>query len=472
VKQLSLYLKKEKISFEEKENSIYFINEKKFYFVSPIKNKLFNKSLQLLVPKGIECDFWIFKFGGVYYYTPQGEEVQFNRVKYIGKCSDKTLVKTHLGVHGPFELMVGSGNYEQWGKKAKFLGYTSVGICEENTLAGCMKFQQACQKNNIKSILGMSVVVFRNDKLRYGVKCYAKNEEGWQELLRISNYINTGEGDYIKEENFYKQIENLFIVIDPNYISVKELQKNTHINYFWQLDLNEFENNSLDKQYLLKLKDFIDNSNYRPVLIKDTYYVDSDNKYLNETLQLIGGKMQAKRKFSFLSNYKEEINSFSKLFKNEEKFFTIISEAIDNAEKISEQCNFTIEVGKRHLPRYYMKDSEKKLFKNTRGRLATIKDLATHQFILRNFSAKNYWIGLQYFCGTRSLKWVDGSDGSQTNFSAWDIQWSNTDVRCGNKGYMPVHYTTATPTKALRWRASGPEKWYLYYLVEYPTGGE
>ncbi len=116
--------------------------------------------------------------------------------------------------------------------------------------------------------------------------------------------------------------------------------------------------------------------------------------------------------------------------------------------------------------------AENRFFKNTRGRLATVKDLATHQFILRNFSAKNYWIGLQYFCGTRSLKWVDGSDGSQTNFSAWDVQWSNTHIRCGNKGYMPVHYTTATPTKALRWRASGPEKFYLNYLVEYPTGKE
>lgn len=116
--------------------------------------------------------------------------------------------------------------------------------------------------------------------------------------------------------------------------------------------------------------------------------------------------------------------------------------------------------------------AEKSFFKNTQGRLAIVRDLATHQFILRNFTADNYWIGLQYFCGTRTLKWVDGTDATQSKFSAWDIQWSNTHIRCGDMNYMPTHYTSSTLTKALRWRASGPNKAYRMYLVEYPTGKE
>ena len=116
--------------------------------------------------------------------------------------------------------------------------------------------------------------------------------------------------------------------------------------------------------------------------------------------------------------------------------------------------------------------AEKLVFKGTQGRLATVKNLETHQFIMRNFKASNYWIGLQYFCGSQSLKWVDGTDAEQSGFSAWDTQWSNTDIRCDNMNYMPVHYTTHTATKALRWRASGPNKGYVLYLVEYPTGKE
>ncbi|PCJ44709.1 MAG: hypothetical protein COA81_00075 [Alphaproteobacteria bacterium] len=116
--------------------------------------------------------------------------------------------------------------------------------------------------------------------------------------------------------------------------------------------------------------------------------------------------------------------------------------------------------------------AEKQYFKDTRGRLAIIKDLDTHQFLLQNFSAKNYWIGLQYFCNTQTLKWVDGTNATRSKFTAWDTEWSNTYIRCGNMGYMPVHYTTATTTKALRWRASGPNKGYALFLVEYPTGRE
>ena len=114
--------------------------------------------------------------------------------------------------------------------------------------------------------------------------------------------------------------------------------------------------------------------------------------------------------------------------------------------------------------------AEKQFFKGAQGHLATVKDIETHQFILRHFSGSNYWIGLQYFCASETLKWVDGTDATQSSFSAWDSDWSNTYIRCADMGYMPVHYTTKTTTNALRWRASGPNKGYNVYLVEYPTG--
>jgi len=116
--------------------------------------------------------------------------------------------------------------------------------------------------------------------------------------------------------------------------------------------------------------------------------------------------------------------------------------------------------------------AERKIYKGVRGRLGTIKNLDTHQFLIRTFKADNYWIGLQYFCASQSLKWVDGSDATKSNFSAWDSQWSNTHIRCADMGYMPVHYTSDTATGTLRWRASGPRKAYNMYLVEYPTGKE
>lgn len=117
--------------------------------------------------------------------------------------------------------------------------------------------------------------------------------------------------------------------------------------------------------------------------------------------------------------------------------------------------------------------AEKQYFKKTKGHLAIIRDLETHQFILKNFSGRHYWIGLQYFCASKTMKWVDGSDATQSDFTAWDSQWARrSDIRCASRNYMPVHYTIETPTKALRWKASGSNKGFRMYLVEYPTGGE
>ncbi|VAX06338.1 hypothetical protein MNBD_ALPHA03-135 [hydrothermal vent metagenome] len=117
--------------------------------------------------------------------------------------------------------------------------------------------------------------------------------------------------------------------------------------------------------------------------------------------------------------------------------------------------------------------AQKRFYKNTKGRLAVVKDIATHQFITRNFRGPNIWIGLQYACGSKTLTWVDGTKITESSFTAWAPQWARTSVRCGGKGYMPVSYTTSQATGiSARWQASGPEKFFSLYLVEFPTNGE
>ncbi|MCF6216335.1 MAG: C-type lectin domain-containing protein [Emcibacter sp.] len=126
--------------------------------------------------------------------------------------------------------------------------------------------------------------------------------------------------------------------------------------------------------------------------------------------------------------------------------------------------------------RHVNSSAQKRFFKNVPGHLATVKNLATHQFILRHFvSPEPFWIGLRFFCGSGALQWVDGTDASQSKFSAWATKWARRDdITCSTQRieYMPVSYTTKTPTKSLKWQATGPEKGYVYYLVEYSTGKE
>ncbi|WP_168190280.1 C-type lectin domain-containing protein [Luteithermobacter gelatinilyticus] len=117
-------------------------------------------------------------------------------------------------------------------------------------------------------------------------------------------------------------------------------------------------------------------------------------------------------------------------------------------------------------------ESQDLYYKGAQGRLAIIDRPEIHQFIISRFRLPGpTWIGLQYFCRSKQLKWVDNSDASKAKFSAWHTDWANTQVRCADKGYMPVAYVIEKGYPP-RWQASGPHKGYQYYLVEYLTGKE
>ncbi|MAU42112.1 MAG: hypothetical protein CMF31_10890 [Kordiimonas sp.] len=107
----------------------------------------------------------------------------------------------------------------------------------------------------------------------------------------------------------------------------------------------------------------------------------------------------------------------------------------------------------------------------TPGHLAIIKTYDTHAFIRDNLKpVKASWIGMKYDCGSKTLSWVDGSDGSKQRFKAWHARWHRTNITCTTQHipFMPVYYLPLHD--GFRWQASGPSKEFFEYMVEYPTG--
>lgn len=112
--------------------------------------------------------------------------------------------------------------------------------------------------------------------------------------------------------------------------------------------------------------------------------------------------------------------------------------------------------------------AEKRVHKGIRGRLAVIKSQDTLIFLQKNFDISISWIGLRYFCANKKLVWVNGDTlKPEADFQRWHPKWARTHIRCSNRGYMPIYLTDAT--SSLSWQASGPEKGFQAYLVEYPA---
>lgn len=127
-----------------------------------------------------------------------------------------------------------------------------------------------------------------------------------------------------------------------------------------------------------------------------------------------------------------------------------------------------------------------KFFKGVRGRLAQVRSAETHEFLIRTFHLNNprldVWIGLRYWCRLRMLQWEDErpfSPSDPEQFRIWHDPWerdaNEPGGSCGmtgsrQQGFAPVYYRTLSGITL--WQAVGAAKFFDYYLVEFPTGGE
>lgn len=118
--------------------------------------------------------------------------------------------------------------------------------------------------------------------------------------------------------------------------------------------------------------------------------------------------------------------------------------------------------------------AERLTYKGRRGRLAVIPDLDTHTWLAGQFNLAALhwwdsgptWIGLRYWCATRTLAWVNGSTMARSQSGPWEHPWNRDRHTCGtgNVPFMGVYYTGGN----WRWQAVRWAKRFPFMFVEYP----
>ena len=357
------------ISYEELGDFVLKINDRTYELFEPIKwdndekGILFDEEFHWACDL-TDYDYYIFRFGSIWYSLEKGKEknVKLERVKWIGKARlDDELfrISTYIGIHGPFELMNGVGLYDEWCKKAKFLGITSLGLCEKGTLAAAMKFQNACQKAGLRAIQGLEIKILNEQKdLKYTVKAFVKNNVGWSNLLKLNEIMNTEDSSFVSEEELEEYCDGLIFIWDPKTIAYKDIPKNLQeLTSYYQLDTVIYEKNNRDRDYLDNLKKFF-KSDLKPVAMCDAYYIEKEWAPIKDKLNKLGKVPTHESRNQYFKNYQEYFEELSYFFSNDEKFFETFENAISNLEEISFECNFVIETQVRHMPIYRMTDEE------------------------------------------------------------------------------------------------------------------
>lgn len=321
-----------------------------------------------------ECDYYAYCFGGVWYMLPRGseEDVRLVRLKYLGDAAQELPTLVFLGVHGQYEIMSGMGTYEDWCRKARFLGVKTLGICEKNTLAGALKFQAECKNQGLKPVIGMECSVYdRQNEIRFTAKAYARTSRGWNDLLTLNEEINCKNTKYVDLSVFREVVrdnDDLIVLLDPKTLDYDKLAGLDLGLFFYQLDPCEYTDNTRDEAYLRNLQKFYRDPRLQPVPAVDAWYLDEEYSGVRQRLSSIGGTTFYDSENQYFKSNDQVFTELARMFPDTEEGFLSIyerfSEGLECLEMLADSVEFEIQVKNRHLPRYKMTKGEREKYPN------------------------------------------------------------------------------------------------------------
>ena len=116
-------------------------------------------------------------------------------------------------------------------------------------------------------------------------------------------------------------------------------------------------------------------------------------------------------------------------------------------------------------------EAQARVYKNVRGRLAIIRDSATHQFLATTFRPEQEaWIGLRYWCQLHQAQWTDGKYLSRQDFQIWNKQWPADPYACNSNQATEYAGIAYRRPPEFNWIGVGIAKRFYVFFVEYPTG--
>lgn len=255
---------------------------------------------------------------------------------------------------------------------SKEQGYQAVGLADVNVTYGLVNFYELAKKAGIKPLLGMQLRLngLIDSTQKYDLIVFAKNDQGYHNLLRLSSAVNllteNGQNEKVLTlKELTKYLSNLLFIVPANVKSelltlfetnkklgsdlIRELKKLTSDLYLGVYASEKSQNyidyvQSLSKQFDVPL-----------VATEDSEYLKPNDRFLQEVLRKIdsGDKLQdaielleqaRQRGSHYLPSAQEILERYHKL---------ALDEAVNNTWKIAQKCDAKVVFQKPVLPKYH-----------------------------------------------------------------------------------------------------------------------
>ncbi|ASK62978.1 DNA polymerase III subunit alpha [Virgibacillus phasianinus] len=299
---------------------------------------------------------------------------------------------THLQVKSGYSLMESTIRIDRLVEKAVDHQFHALALTDDQVLYGAIPFYKTCQKHGIKPIIGMNVFI-SDDKTGESVCILlAKNNQGYQQLMKLSTFIQTNSQNSVELEQLNTFTGDLIGIVPVTNQKIINQFENNHSfeqidNYLapWkQLFASDdfylgVEDYGTDREKELHeaLHAFSEQKQVKMVAINDVKYLDEKDNYAFDCLQAMKkGKQWAPNNHADSTNHHlrstEDMNNL---------FRSFWPEVLEASDQISEKCNVEINFGDRLLPSFPVPGDldahtylEEKCWSNLNGRYTDASD--------------------------------------------------------------------------------------------------
>ncbi len=282
---------------------------------------------------------------------------------------------THLHTHSHYSLLGGLPKIKDLVKTAKKRGFKAVALTDYAALYGAIEFYKTCKDENIKPIIGTELYIAPNgiesrdpklDQKVYHIILLAKDYEGYKSLMRLISIAQV-EGFYYKarvDKNILrKEAKNLIALSGCMAGVIPQTIRKTDDRENWKKEIREYEEIFGKGNFYLEMQDHpeiegqVQVNNLLaelgkeldvPVVVtRDVHYLDPDDAEAQDivTCIKIGRQVNDPNRFK-MTHVDRSFNTAKDIASR----FAHIPEALENTQKIVDQCNVEIPLGKWHFP--------------------------------------------------------------------------------------------------------------------------
>lgn len=283
---------------------------------------------------------------------------------------------THLHVHTEYSLLDGAARIKDLIAGVKNLGMDAVAITDHGAMFGVIDFYKEAKKQGIKPIIGCEVYTaartmfdkdVEKDKHQGHLVLLAKDQEGYQNLMKIVSAGYT-DGFYYKPRVDHELLRKYSCglialsaclagdvqrkLLGRDYEGAKK-EALILLDIFGKGNFYlELQDQGLEEQIqiLPYMKQLHEETGIPFVATNDVHYVKREDAIPQDVLLCI----QTARTVDDENRMRFPNDQFYLKSEQEmEYLFSDLPEAIENTQKITEQCNVEFQFGEIHLPEFH-----------------------------------------------------------------------------------------------------------------------